>query len=131
MDADQLVIEHLYQTLKSEGNATILPLVHNVGDPSPNLGWRGLERKALAARGAPELILCLALIHHIVLGANVPLREFVGWLAELHAALVIEFVTRDDPMVQTLLRNKREQYDDYHTMYFEACLAEAFTVAVT
>src|SRR2546428_10285476 len=78
MDTDQLVIERLYQTLKSEGNTTILPLVHNVVDSSPNLGWRGMERKALAARGIPNLVLCLALIHHVVIGANVPLREFIG-----------------------------------------------------
>lgn len=39
---------------------------------------------------------------------------------------MIEFVTRDDPMVQTLLRNERDQYDDYHREYFERGLSEAF-----
>jgi hypothetical protein len=128
MDADHLVVERFYQTLKAEGQTIILPLVSNVADPSPNLGWRGLERRALTGRGTPDLTLCLALIHHVVLGTNIPLKEFIDWLARLGTTLVIEFVTRDDPMVQTLLRRKRDDYADYETGYFERCLAEAFDI---
>jgi SAM-dependent methyltransferase len=128
MDADQLVIERFYQALKAEGQTTILPLVNNIADPSPNLGWCGRERKALPERGKPDLTLCLALIHHIVLGANIPLKEFIDWLAALETTLVIEFVTREDPMVQALLRHKRDDYVDYERASFERCLAEAFDV---
>jgi hypothetical protein len=102
--------------------------VNNIADPSPNLGWRGLERKTLTERGKPDLTLCLALIHHIVVTANVPLKEFIDWLASVTQELVIEFVTRDDPMVRTLLRNKRDTYTDYQQDYFERCLGEAFTI---
>jgi SAM-dependent methyltransferase len=128
MDADQLSIERFYQALKTEGNTSILPLVSNLADASPNLGWRGLERKALTERGKPDLTLCLALIHHIVISANIPLSEFVDWLVSLGASLVIEFVTKDDPMVKTLLRNKQDNYADYEITYFEECLGRAFDV---
>lgn len=128
MDADQLVIERFYQSLKAQGQATILPLVNNIADPSPNLGWRGLERKTLLERGKPDLTLCLALIHHIVITANVPLKEFIDWLAAVTQELVIEFVTRDDLMVRTLLRNKRDTYTDYQHEYFERRLGETFTI---
>jgi SAM-dependent methyltransferase len=128
IDADALVIERLYQALKAEKNRSILPLVNNLADPSPNLGWRGRERGALVERGKPDLVLCLALIHHMVIGNHIPLREFVDWLAEVAPALVIEFVTRDDPMVQTLLRHKADHYEDYQTGYFEHCLSERFVV---
>jgi SAM-dependent methyltransferase len=128
MDADHLTVERLYQTLKAEGNTTILPLVNNVADSSPNLGWRGLERKALAERGTPDLTLCLALLHHVVIGANIPLDEFIDWLAGLGTEVVIEFVTRQDPMVRALLQHKNDHYPDYEVEYFERSLAEAFTV---
>ena len=128
MDADQLSIERLYQVLKAEGNTSILPLVSNLVDASPNLGWRGLERKALIERGKPDLTLCLALIHHVVISANIPLTEFVDWLASLGTSLVIEFVTKEDPMVKTLLRNKQDNYADYEIEYFEQCLGRAFDV---
>lgn len=128
MDADHLAVEYLYQELRKEGNRKILPLVGNITDPSPNLGWRGLERKSLPGRGRPDLILCLALIHHVVITSNVPLREFVKWLASLGKTLIIEFVAKEDEMVKKLLLNKTDNYDDYETGYFEKCLEEFFSV---
>ena len=128
MDVDALVIERLYQALKTTPNTTILPLVSNLADASPNLGWRGTERRALDQRTQPDLILSLALIHHMVISANIPLHEFIQWLAGFKAALVIEFITRDDPMVRTLLRHKDDHYTDYETTYFERCLADAFEI---
>lgn len=122
VDADHLAVERLYGALNAEGNTRILPLVGNLADPSPDLGWRNLERKRLAARGRPDLVLALALIHHVVIGANIPLAEFVDWLADLGADIVVEFVTREDPMVGVLLRNKEDQYADYQLDVFERCL---------
>ncbi|MCY4386156.1 MAG: class I SAM-dependent methyltransferase [Desulfurellaceae bacterium] len=128
MDIDTLVIERFYRELTRDRSPNILPLIGNVADPAPNLGWRGLERKALVERGRPDLTLCLALLHHVVISAHIPLREFITWLASLGTALVIEFVTRDDPMVRTLLRHKADHYTDYDLEYFERCLAEMFTI---
>ena len=45
VDADQGPVELLYRDLRDEGNEQILPLTMNLADPSPGLGWRGLERK--------------------------------------------------------------------------------------
>ena len=128
MDADHLAIERLYRSLEGEEGRRILPLVIQLADSSPNQGWRGAERKDLASRGRPDLTLALALVHHVVIAANVPLAEFVDWLAELGGDLVIEFVTRDDPMVKTLLRNKEDKYTDYDQGFLERKLAEHWEV---
>lgn len=129
MDADWLAIERLYARERAEGAARrILPLVVNLADASPSQGWRGEERRDLAGRGRPDLVLCLALVHHVVITANIPLADFVDWLAGLGAAVVIEFVTREDEMVQALLANREDQYDDYHTGTFRALLAGRFRI---
>lgn len=129
VDADQGPVELLYRDLHAEGDERILPLTMNLADPSPSLGWRGLERKDLAARGRPDLVLALALIHHVTIAANVPVAEFVDWLASLGTALVIEFPTREDPMVRKLLGPKREGlHPDYERGNFERVLAAAFDV---
>jgi hypothetical protein len=129
IDADQGPLELLYRELRDEGDERILPLTIDLADPSPGLGWRGLERGPLAARGRPELVLALALVHHLTISANVPVREVVDWLAGLGAALVVEFPTREDPMVKKLLAAKREGlHPDYELGHFERCLAEAFTI---
>lgn len=122
LDADHLSVEHLYQHLKASEYKNILPMVMNLADPSPALGWQGLERKSLPQRSQPELILALALIHHMVISHNIPVRDFIDWLGGLKSHLIIEFVTKDDPMVKTLLMNKADQYDDYNQAYFEKCL---------
>jgi hypothetical protein len=129
VDADQGPVELLYRDLRSEGNEAILPLTMNLADPSPGLGWRGLERKAMPDRGRPDLVLALALVHHVAISANVPVREFLSWLASLGSALVIEFPTREDPMVKKLLAPKREGlHPDYELEFFERALGEMFDV---
>jgi hypothetical protein len=129
IDADQGPVELLYRDLRDERNEQILPLTMNLADPSPPLGWRGLERRALPDRARPDLVLALALVHHMAIGANVPVKELVDWLAELRSSLVIEFPTREDPMVQKLLAPKREGlHPDYELGFFQSCLNERFAV---
>jgi ribosomal protein L11 methylase PrmA len=131
-DYDHATVEALYRSLRSEGNRRILPLVANLADPSPGLGWRGLERRPLEQRGKPDLILALALIHHVSITANVPIAEFLDWVRSLDAAMVIEFPKRDDPMVRRLLSGKRTgSNSDYELETFERELAKRFQVSKT
>jgi hypothetical protein len=128
LDLDPSTVELLYRDLKAEGNDQILPLVMNLTDPSPGLGWRGVERKPFAERGKPDLILALALLHHVSITGNVPVRQFVDWLASLRSHVVIEFMTREDSMVKKLLAAKRVEHDDYDRGFFEQCVREAFEI---
>lgn len=126
LDADHVVVDRLYRALAADGPSNVLPLVADVANPSPGLGWRGRERLPLGDRGAPALVLCLALAHHVVIGRNVPLDEFVAWLAQFGAEVILEFVGRDDPMVQRLLRNRRGQEFDYSESALGAVLERHF-----
>jgi hypothetical protein len=129
VDADPGVVELLYRALRDEGAEGILPLVGDVTDPSPGLGWGGRERATLEERGRPELVLCLALLHHVAITGNVPLGSVLAWLAGLGAELVIELPTRDDPMVRRLLDAKGPGANpDYDTDGFERALGELFRV---
>jgi hypothetical protein len=132
MDADHLAVDRLYQSLKADGRANgrapILPLVSNVADPSANLGWRGRERKTLPERGRPGMILCLALVHHLVIGCGIPLLELLEWLAGLGTSVVIEFVDKADPMVGHVLGSRRDIYADYSPHQFEKGMNDFFEV---
>lgn len=128
LDSDHLSIERLYRSLKGSENRIITPLVYDLSQPSPGTGWKGVERLPLCARSSPDLVLCLALIHHLVITANIPLDELVRWLASLDADLVVEYVGKDDPMVEKLLLNKRDDYADYELEFFVFCLERSFEV---
>ncbi len=126
LDADHLVIERLYQALKADGPANVLPVLADLADPSPGLGWRGRERLPLGDRGRPALILCLALIHHLVIGRNIPLDDFVAWLAQFGGEVILEFVGPEDPMVERLLRNRRDQEFEYSSAAVSAAVERHF-----
>ncbi len=125
-DIDHVAVERLF--LNPETPENILPLVQNLADPSPNWGWRNRERSDLQTRSKPDLVLCLALIHHVVITANIPLAEFIDWLAGLTDTLVIEYVSRRDDKVETLLRNKEDKYKDYSRESLEANLKRHFEI---
>jgi hypothetical protein len=129
LDGDDVVVDALYQSLRKDGPANILPLVMDLVDPSPSRGWRLTERKAFTDRSQPDLVLALALVHHLSIGSNIPLDQVVDWFRSLGSPLLIEFVDRHDPMAKRLLGNKPAQvHESYTKDNFEKALSGAFTV---
>jgi hypothetical protein len=129
MDADPVVVGGLYEELKREGSTNVLPLIVDITDPSPGLGWRLSERRPIAERGRPDLTLALALVHHVSISGNVPIAELVDCIHGLGGEAVVEFPTPEDPMVQRLLSRKRPgDHPDYNRDWFERCLRERFDV---
>jgi ribosomal protein L11 methylase PrmA len=90
-----------------------LPLSFDVTNPSPALGWRQEERLGFADRRNADLVLCLALLHHLVLGRNLPLPQVLDWLISLAPRGVVEFVPREDPMAKQLVAFKPGIAPDY------------------
>ena len=82
MDADTGSIDQLYRDLRKEQCPNLLPLLMNVANPSPAQGWACGERASLVDRGRPDLTLALALVHHLVISANVPLPALLRWLVK-------------------------------------------------
>lgn len=128
VDGDPKAIDRFYYGQKSAEQINILPLTMNLANISPGQGWLGTERKAFDQRGKPELILCLALIHHIVISANIPLSEFLAWLRQLDAEVIVELVSIEDDMSRMLLRNRVNQYHDLTEAGFETALAPLFSI---
>jgi hypothetical protein len=103
--------------------------VVDLTDPPGGLGWRNRERAPFAERVRPDVTLALALVHHLAIGANVPLGEVVAWLRSWGGRLVVEFVHPEDVQVTRLLANKPPGlFDDYTRATFERMLAEHFAV---
>ena len=107
MDADALVVDRLYRALREDGTHRIIPLVVNFADPTPGIGWRGMERPALTARSNPEMVLALAVIHHLALTHNVPTAAILDSLVDLNAEVVLEVPAESDQMVKELKSHKR------------------------
>lgn len=100
-----------------------LPLYFDMLNPSPNQGWSERERSGIIKRSSADMVIALAVIHHIVITGNIPLSQAIEWIVGRASSGVIEFVTKEDPMVKRLLANREDHFDDYNVVAFEAYLS--------
>lgn len=121
-DFDQGALELAYSRALAE-DLQLQPLFLDGTNPAPNQGWNERERKGLAARADADAVIALAFIHHIAIGRNVPLDDFTDWLVGLAPQGVIEFVPKQDPMVQELLALREDIFPNYTEDHFLALLS--------
>ncbi|MBW3658067.1 MAG: SAM-dependent methyltransferase [Actinobacteria bacterium] len=110
------------------GEGEVLPLVLDLANPSPAIGWANEERASVGDRGPVDLVLALALVHHLAIGNNVPLPQVAELLARSARHVVVEFVPKGDPKVDVLLATREDVFPDYTIEGFEAAIAPFFEV---
>lgn len=127
-DVDPSAVEQNYRKVKHEKEHNLLPLVLDLTNPSPGLGWHNRERQAFLERGPVDMVFALALIHHLAISNNVPLEKLAEFFHEAGKWLVIEFVPKSDTQVQKLLANRVDIFDRYTQDDFEHVFGEVFTI---
>jgi len=118
-DKDQSAVEKNYLMCVSNKETKILPLVLDLTNPSPMIGWANNERVGLLERGPADMVFALALIHHLAISQNVPLGMVSDYLAKLCNWLVIEYVPKNDKKVRDLLASREDVFSDYTRECFE------------
>jgi len=108
----------------------ILPLLIDLTNPSPAIGWENEEREAFLQRGPTDLGLALALIHHLAISNNVPLSELASFFSKFCNSLIIEFVPKEDSQVQKLLSTRRDIFPNYTEKDFETEFGKFFLVKI-
>jgi ribosomal protein L11 methylase PrmA len=130
-DLDPAAVERNYRRVRAEGETGILPLLLDLTNPSPAQGWAHRERLSLDQRGPADLLLALALLHHLAIGHNLPLERIAGFLARLGRKAIVEFVPKSDTQVQRLLRNRPDIFPSYTREGFEEAFRQHFTIERT
>jgi hypothetical protein len=128
IDGDAAAVELAYREARSTDDAHLLPLRMDLANPSPRLGWRQSERAGLAERGPADAALALALVHHLALGAGIPLAEVAESLVPLGRSVLLELVPRNDPQSLRLLAARAEPAFEYGPEAFERAVASAWRV---
>ena len=127
-DIDPAAVEQNYQQIKEKKEHNLVPLVLDLTNPSPAIGWHTRERESLLDRAPADMVLALALIHHLAISNNVPLPQLADFFADAGKWLVIEFVPKSDSQVQKLLSSRKDIFTNYTRESFEEAFAERFTI---
>lgn len=127
MDGDPSAVEVNYRQCRREREDRILPLLVDLTNPTPAVGWAGEERISLAQRGPADAVMALALIHHLAISNNTPLPDVARFLCRSGRSLIIEFVPKSDSNAQRLLATREDIFPDYAEGPFEAAFGAFFT----
>jgi hypothetical protein len=123
-DVDPACVEANYRQVVADGETNLLPLVLDLTNPSPAMGWANRERQSLVERGPADMALALALVHHLAIGNNVPLPMVAAFFADVCRWLLVEFVPKDDPQVRRLLATREDIFPHYSIEGFERAFAQ-------
>ncbi len=127
-DIDPGAVQQNYDLVKTNKEKFMLPLRMDLTNPSPDLGWHNAERESMQARGPVDLVMALALIHHLAISNNVPLADVASYFADLGENLIIEFVPKSDSQVKRLLASRLDIFPDYTLEGFRKAFAQRFVI---
>ncbi len=128
MEFDHSCVNAAYVNWNAKGVTNRIPICMDLTNPSPSLGWAHTERDSVVGRGPADMVMALALIHHICISNNVPLSDFAAFIASVGRHAIVEFVGKEDPMVEFLLSSREDVFPTYTKEGFEAAFSERFTI---
>ncbi len=127
-DSDYSVSEYFYRNLKTSGNHKILPLCLDLLNPTPKLGFGLAEMYSLIDRGPADVVLVLALVHHLAIMSNVPFERLAEFFSRISKWLIIEFVPKSDSQLKKMLLGRNDIFFGYSEKNFEKVFANYYSI---
>lgn len=128
IDFDPACVETFYLAAWENDKEKILPLCIDLTAPSAAIGWANKERMSFMERGPADAILALALIHHLSIVNNVPLRQLADFFSKMCSFLIIEFIPKSDPQVVKVLAAREDIFDQYTEEIFRYEFKRFFSI---
>jgi hypothetical protein len=128
LEDDAACVEEMYVRARAENTGALMPLVFDLAAPSPAIGWANEERSTLLQRGTCDLLLALAVVHHLAIARGIPLPHIADLFARIGRYAIVEFVPKTDPMTERLLAHRPDIFSDYTQAHFEAAFGERFDI---
>jgi hypothetical protein len=126
-DNDHFAINELYKRVKGSGTS-IHPVITDLSNPGPAIGFNNDERSALIERINVDVVVALAVIHHLSIGKNIPFEKAVAFFHHLGKDLIIEFAPKEDEKVKVMLQQKEDIYNWYTQSVFEEAFSTHYQI---
>lgn len=130
IDVDPVVVGKAWRRAAAE-KLDVLPLVVNLARPTPATGWRNSEHPSFLDRatGSFDMVLMLAVLHHLLVTERIPLCQILDLAAELTTShLIVEYVAKEDEMFQRITRGREALHADFTQEAFEIACQQRFRV---
>ena len=127
-DIDPAAVEQNYLLSLDKNDEFILPLVLDLCNPTSGMGWGHRERMSLVERSPTDVILALALVHHLAISNNLPFTVIAEFFSRIGEVLIIEFVPKTDSQVQRLLSMRKDVFPNYNKESFEEEFSQYFKI---
>ena len=128
IDNDPAVGEANYLKSKDCGESYILPLIADLTNPSPSIGWVNQERQSQIGRLECDTAMALALTHHLAISNNVSFSQQAEFFSGFCNYLIIEYIPKNDPKVLELLSTRSDIFDNYTQECFEEEFSKFFKI---
>ncbi|MBQ2620931.1 MAG: hypothetical protein IJF84_06290 [Thermoguttaceae bacterium] len=112
-DIDPVAVDKNYVQVRTQKETNIYPILQDLTNPSPGIGFLNRERKSFMERARCDVSLSLALIHHLCIGNNLPFDYVARMLSSLGDRAILEFVPKQDSQVQRLLSSREDIFPEY------------------
>ena len=127
-DIDPNAVEKNYLDGIKRHETKIIPLLLDLTNPTPAIGWQNDERMSFLQRGPTDTVLALALIHHLAITNNLPLDKIAEFFGKICSSLIIEFIPKSDSKVQKLLSTREDIFSDYTQENMEKSFSKYFII---
>ncbi|KAF5083743.1 hypothetical protein DSECCO2_85450 [anaerobic digester metagenome] len=128
IDSDHSCIEQIYDKCRNNQIKNILPILMDLTNPTSQLGWNLSERKSFKNRGSADMVIALALIHHICISHNIPINFVSQFFYDITQHLIIEFIPKSDSQIQEMLLMREDIFIDYNVDIFESEFSKKFSI---
>lgn len=127
-DIDPAAVEQNYLECVKRHETNILPLLLDLTNPSPGIGWENQERMSWIERGPAGTVFALAIIHHLAISNNLPFNKIADFFSRICSSLIIEFIPKKDSQVKRLLSSRKDIFPDYTRKAFEHVFLNHFKI---
>lgn len=111
LEFDKKCVDQIEKKIEETRNKKLHTLLGDLSQTSPDFGLGGKEHPSIFKRAKSDLVLVLALVHHLTLTKMIPFELITDLVYEFsNRYVLIEFIENSDPKVNLLLQNNQKYY---------------------
>ena len=127
LEFDKKCVDYIEKTITETGNKKLHTLLGDLSQTSPDFGLLGKEHFSIFKRAKSDLVLVLALVHHLALSKLIPFELITDLVHEFsNRYVLIEFIEKSDRKVNQLLQTNPRYYPSKEE--FELIIQQKFTI---